>query len=83
MLLMFTIMSSAQSSIVSAGGETEKISYTLGNNLVELQIPVVKEVSLSTPTFEVPVESHKPKPNTKRKSLFEKIVDFIKKLFNT
>lgn len=77
-LLLFTTILFAQSSIVPAGGNAKNISYTIGAGLVELQIPIVEEVTLGTPTFEVP-EPPKPKPIIKKKLTFwQKIL----KLFN-
>jgi len=80
--LLKSTLSFSQSNIVTAGGDIENYSYTVGNNLVELQIPVIEEAVLSIPKFETPVEQPK-KPVSKKKSLFEKIIDFIKKLIST
>ena len=41
---------------------------------------IVVEVSLGTPTFELP-EPPKPKPAAKKKSFFEKLIEAILKLF--
>ena len=75
-LLLFTTILFAQSSIVPAGGNAKNISYTIGAGLVELQIPIVEEVTLGTPTFEVP---EPPKPTVKKKLTFWQR---ILKLFN-
>jgi len=75
-VFLFTIISFGQSGIVAAGGNAQNISYTIGAGLVELQIPVIEEVTLGTPTFEVP---EPPKPIVKKKLTFwQKIL----KLFN-
>lgn len=74
---LFVTISSAQSNTVTAGGDIENFSYTVGNNLVELQIPVIEEVALNVPKFELPIE----KPIIKKKKTFiQKIIDFIKRL---
>lgn len=79
-LLLFSTILFSQSSIVPAGGNAQNISYTIGGGLVELQIPIVEEVTLGTPTFELP-EPPKQKPAAKKKSFFEKLIDAILKLF--
>lgn len=81
-LLLFVNLSIAQSGIVPAGGNAQNISYTIGSQFVELQIPIVEEVSLGVPKFEVP-EQPKPKPIIKKKkSFFEKLIEFFKNLIN-
>lgn len=73
-LFLFINISYCQSGIVASGHD----SYTVGAGLVELQIEVINEVTLSVPKFEKPIE--KPIVITKKKSLIEKILDFIKKV---
>lgn len=65
-----------QSGIVVAG----KDYYTVGAGLVQLQIPIIQEHSLSVPKFEIPTE--KPIVKPKKKSLLQSILDFIKKLIS-
>jgi hypothetical protein len=79
-LLLFTTLSFAQSSVIVAGGNAQNISYTIGGGLVELQISIVEEVTLGVPKFELP-EPPKPKPATKKKSFLEKLIEVILKLF--
>lgn len=76
-LLLFTVTLYAQNNVVTAGGDIENFSYTVGNNLVELQIPVLKDVALSIPKYEIeePV-----KIIEKKKSFLQKIVEFFKNL---
>lgn len=81
LFLLFTVSSSAQSNIVTAGGGIQNVSYTVGSGLVELQIPIVQEVSLGVPKFEFPPEP-KSVPVSKKKSFIQKLMDFIKKLIN-
>ena len=78
-VLLFTSLSFGQSGIVVAGNTQNNISYTIGAQLVELQIPIVEEVTLSTPKFEVPIEQ--PKIVKKKLTIFDKIINLIKKLF--
>lgn len=74
-VFLFTTLSYSQSGIVASGHD----NYTVGAGLVELQIEVEKEVTLSIPKFEIPIEPEKPKA-IKKKSFLEKIIEFIKKL---
>jgi hypothetical protein len=81
LMLLLALNLNAQEGVIVAGGNGLGVSYTIGNNLVELQIPIVEdEVSLSVPKFEIPIE--KLKQDVKNKSIFEKILDFIRKLIN-
>lgn len=75
--LLVTAISFSQSNVVTAGGDIENISYTVGNNLVELQIPVIEEIALGVPKYEI--EQPK-KPASKKKTFLEKIIAFIKRL---
>lgn len=79
-LLLFSTILFSQSSIVPAGGNAQNISYTIGAGLVELQIPVIEEVTLGVPKFEAP-EQPKPKPIIKKKSFLQKLIEALKKLF--
>lgn len=78
--LLFTTLSYSQEGIVVTGGDNENVSYTIGAGLAELQIPVIQEVTLGGPKFEVPKQPE-PKPVAKKKTFFEKLIDAIKKLF--
>ena len=77
-LLLFTSILFAQESIVTAGNQTE----TFGENITRMQTfdTIVEEVTLGTPTFELP-EPPKQKPAAKKKSFFEKLIEAILKLF--
>ena len=77
-LLLFTSLSFGQSSIVAAGNETHTIGETFP---IMQQVDTLVQVSLSVPKWDVPIEAPKPKP-IKKKSLFEKLMDFIKNLIN-
>ena len=83
LIILFSFAVNAQSGIVVAGNTQNNISYTIGSQLVELQIPIVEEVTLGVPKFEVP-EQPKPKPIIKKKpkSFFEKLIEFFKNLIN-
>ena len=70
-ILLFSISSFGQSSIVSGANKFE----TFGGGLVELQIEVKKDVPLSIPTYTI----EKPKPIVKKKLTFWQR---ILKLFN-
>ena len=80
LIILFSFAVNAQSGIVVAGNTQNNISYTIGGGLVELQIPIVEEVTLSTPKFEVPIEQLKPIVK-KKLTIFDKIINLIKKLF--
>lgn len=77
-LILFTTVCFGQSSIVASGNST----YTIGETFSIMQtIQEEKEVSLSVPKWEVPIE--KPKAVTKKKvSFFESLMNFIKRLLN-
>lgn len=83
LIILFSFGVNAQSGIVAAGNTQNNISYTIGSQLVELQIPIVEEVTLGVPKFEVP-EQPRPKPIIKKKpkSFFEKLIEFFKNLIN-
>ena len=75
-VILFTTLSFAQNSIVAAGNET----YTVGEVFPIMQtVQKQKEVSLSVPKFEIPIE--KPKPIVKKKSFIQKLIDLITKIF--
>jgi hypothetical protein len=80
-LLILVLLNSAvgysQSNIVAAGHE----NFTVGSDLVQMQIPIVKDPVLSVPKYEIPAEPQKPKP-AKKKSFIQKLLEFIKKLIN-
>ena len=46
LIMLFSFAVNAQSGIVAAGKTENNISYTIGGGLVELQIPIVEEVTL-------------------------------------
>lgn len=69
----------SQSAIIASGTN----DYTIGEVFpIMQQVQKTEEVSLGLPTFEIPIDQSKPKPIVKKKSLFEKIIEFIKKLIN-
>lgn len=78
-LLLFTTILFSQNSIVTAGNQTE----TFGENITRMQTfdTIVEEVSLGTPTFELP---EPPKPIIKKnpKTFLEKLIEFFKNLIN-
>ena len=77
-IVQFVLISnlSAQSSIVASGNET----YTIGEVFPIMQtIQEEKEVTLSTPKFEIPMEQ--PKPIVKKKTAWQKFIEAILKLF--
>ena len=76
-LLLFTTILFSQSSIVASGNS----NITIGEVFPIMQtIEKEKEVTLSTPKFEIPIEQ--PKPIVKKKlTIFDKIINLIKKLF--
>ena len=81
LIILFSFAVNAQSGIVVAGNTQNNISYTIGGGLVELQIPIVEEVTLSTPKFEIQIE--KPKLIVKKKlTIFDKIINALKRIFN-
>ena len=75
-LILFLMCNIAfsQSSIVAAGNATE----TFGETFPIMQ-NAQKEVTLSVPKYEMPIEP--PKPIVKKQSLWQKIILIIKKLF--
>jgi len=76
LLILFVNLSIAQSSIVACGNK----DITIGEVFPIMQtIQEEKEVSLSTPKFEIPIEQ--PKIVKKKLTIFDKIINLIKKLF--
>jgi len=76
LVMLFSQQSKAQNSIVSGGNSIE----TFGENITRIQtFDTVVQVNLNNPKWEYPTETPKP---IKKKSLFEKILDFIKQLIN-
>lgn len=77
MLLPLTLSTVTQQGIVVGGGDMQNISYTIGGDLIELQIAAIEDVSLGVAhhQFETPID----RVVSKRKTLIEKIVEFIKK----
>jgi hypothetical protein len=72
----------AQGGVIVAGGNGLGVSYTIGNNLVELQIPIVEdEVSLSVPKFEIEKPIQIVKPN-KKLTIFDNTINAFKRIFN-
>jgi len=62
---------------VASGNE----SYTVGETFTVMQTVTNEvEISLGIHTFQLP--KAEPKPTIKKKGIFEKIMDFIKKLIN-
>jgi len=77
LIILFSTVIFAQSNTVASGHD----NYTVGSQLVELQIPVVKkDPVLSVPKYEIPIEPPKPIVE-KKKSLWQKLVILIKNLF--
>jgi len=77
-IILSTTICFAQSSIVASGNST----YTVGEVFPIMQQDIKpNEVSLGVPTFEVPVPE--PKPIVKKKSLLQKIIELLLKLFKT
>lgn len=79
-ILLFTTVAYSQSGIIASGND----NYTVGAGLVELQIPLIKQETLSVPKFELPAETPVQKPivKPKKKSLLQSVIEFIKKLIN-
>lgn len=81
LMLLLALNLNAQEGVIVAAGNGSGVSYTIGNNLVELQIPIVEdEVSLGVPKFEIEKPVQIVKPN-KKLTIFDKIKILIKKLF--
>lgn len=78
-LLSFVVTFYGQNSVVASGNTF----CTIGENLTRMQEfdTIITEVSLGTPTFEVPIETSK-KPIIKKKSFIQKIIEFFKKLIS-
>ena len=75
-LLLFSTILFAQSSIVAAGSS----NITIGEVFPIMQtIQEEKEVTLSTPKFEIPIEQ--PKQIIKKKTFFQRLIEALKKLF--
>ena len=77
-IIQFVLISNltAQSSIVDGGNS----NITVGEVFPIMQTDMKsKEVSLSVPKFEIPIE--KPKPIVKKKSFIQKLIDLITKIF--
>lgn len=76
--MLFTTVIFAQSSIVVSGHEC----YTVGDTFQVIQTvdTIITEVSLGIPKWEVSIET--PKPIVKKKNIFDRILEFIKKLIN-
>lgn len=76
LILLFSFAVNAQSSIVASGSS----NITIGETFPIMQtIEEEKEVTLSTPKFEIPIEQ--PKIVKKKLTIFDKIINLIKKLF--
>ena len=78
LVLLFTTLSYSQNSIVAAGNKTETFGEVFP--IMQQVDTLVNEVTLGTPTFELP-EPPKIKPAAKKKSFFEKLIESILKLF--
>jgi len=76
-ILLFCFSIQAQESIVASGTDT----YTIGEMFPIMQQDMKqKEVSLSVPKYEIPIEPPKPIVE-KKKSLWQKIIEAFKKVF--
>jgi len=70
-------ISNAQETIVASGTN----DYTIGETFPIMQSDIKpKEVSLSIPKYEYPVEQPKP-VTTKKKNFFQKLIEAIIKIF--
>jgi len=77
LILLFSTVIFAQSNIVASGHN----NYTVGSQLVELQITAPKkDPVLSVPKYEIHIEPPKPIVE-KKKSLWQKLLLIIKNLF--
>lgn len=77
-MVLWTPCCFSQIAIVASGTN----DYTIGETFpIMQQVVKVEEVSLGVPKFEVP-EQPKPKPVTKKKSVIEKLMEFLRKLIN-
>jgi len=75
-LLLFTTIVFSQSSIVSGGNTSE----TFGEVFPSMQtFDTIVEVNLGTPIFEVPIVQ--PKPVVKKKTIWQKFIESLQKLF--
>lgn len=75
-ILLFTTILLGQNSIVASGSS----NITIGEVFPIMQtIEEENEVTLSTPKFEIPIEQ--PKIVKKKLTIFDKIINLIKKLF--
>jgi len=75
-ILLVTVMFS-QKSIIASGTN----DYTIGETFPIMQSDMKqKEVSLSIPKYDYLIEE--PKKIIKKKTLFERLIEFIKKLIN-
>lgn len=77
LIFLSSSLSYTQNAIVAAGNSNE----TIGSNLVRMQEfdTIIEEISLGTPTFEAPIEQ--PKPIIKKKTIWEKFIESLQKLF--
>jgi len=78
-ILLFCLSIQAQEIIVASGTS----DYTVGETFPVMQQDLKqKEVSLSVPKYEYPIESPKPIVE-KKKSLWQKIIEAFKKVFKS
>jgi len=76
-LILLSSICNAQQSLVASGTK----DYTIGETFPIMQSDMKpKEVSLSVPKYEYPVEQPKPVA-TKKKNFFQKLIEAIIKIF--
>jgi hypothetical protein len=75
LFLLFINLSYCQSSIIASGSK----EYTIGETFPIMQQVEKIEETLGVPKFELPEPSVK--PIAKKKTLLEKIIDLLKKIF--
>lgn len=82
MILSFTAtLLNAQNAIVVAGGQSDEVSYTIGSDLIQMQIIEEKEISLGIPKYETTEPSKGNELIKNKKRIIEKIIEAIIKIF--
>lgn len=89
-ILLFIVFNSyGQETINTGGGNIDnRISYSIGQNLTNVQIPVIEEdsvivvppISLGVPKFEIP-EIPKKQQTIKKKTFLQNLIEFITSIF--
>lgn len=81
-VILFTVnFLNAQSAIVVAGGESNRISYTIGSDLIKMQITEEQEeVVLGIPKYDIEQPTKSPSVK-KKKNILEIIIEAILKIF--